>query len=153
MRNRYNSRRLIQGVLAVGAAACWVSGCSPKAPEPKDDKKAVAPEWEYVVPSDTSGFTVRVKVDTIHRVLRWIEDKHGWLHVNYHQCRETESLSVQFWLFDDQNWHCAILNYPAKLEVMLEMRDGRLARFDGENPTQAFERRRRLPPFVPSAKP
>lgn len=129
---------LVASVLAVG--------CSSKTPEPKDDKKAVEPEWEYVVPSDTSGFTVRAKIDTVRRMLRWIEAKPASISVEYHECRETEALEMLFWMFDDQNWECSLLKPSGgKLTsgIILEMRDGQLTRFGPDGPPQRFERRRR----------
>lgn len=138
------------------SASVLAVGCSSKTPEPKDEKKAVPPEWEYVVPSDTSGFTLRVKIDTVRRVLRWIEQKPTWVSVNYEECSEKEVKPPYFWIFDDQNWACQLRFPNGEPRLTLTMRNGQLTRVDSR--AMSLEELKRRPrggftPFVPSAKP
>lgn len=156
-RNWHLPRRVI-GACAI---AGWVAGCSPEPPAPKRDQNPIAADWEYVVPSDTSGLRIRVKIDTVRRVVRWIETKPRSDDVHYEECSEKKTeLPVSFWIFDDQNWWCDLELPNGRPRLILWMKDGKLSRLDGQDVSIIkFERRPRLiveqragPLLAPSAR-
>ena len=150
--------RVVIGACAAGAS---IAGCSPKPPAPKSDQNPIATDWEYVAPSGTPDFTIRVKIDTVRRAVRWIETKPASDYGHYEECSEKKiELPVSFWIFDDQNWWCD-LEYPSgEPRLILWMQDGKLRRLEGGTTSIIrFERRPRLvveqqaaPPPVPSAR-
>ena len=149
--------RVVIGACAVGA---WIAGCSPKPPAAKSDQNPSAADWEYVAPSGTHDFIIRVKIDTVRRVVRWMETKPASDYAHYEECSEKKiDLPVSFWIFDDQNWWCD-LEYPSgEPRLILWMQDGKLRRLEGGSASIRFERRPRLvveqqaaPTPVPSAR-
>ena len=87
----------------------------------------VAPEWEYAAPGQPSPevpraapkeIVVRLKIDTLHRTVRWIRDeilvdgkRQRW---SEGECGE-RTRDAKFFMFDAQNWSCTRF-YPATEE-------------------------------------
>ena len=96
----------------------------------------MTPEWEYVPASDKSDITIRVKIDTVRREVRWIETSQiseGVNSVEYEECTKKEVKTQFFWIFDDRNWRCHLTEWNTENHVTLWMEDGKLSRVAGKD--------------------